>query len=75
MNDAAAAPYEEIFHERMTTIGMESMFASAIGVIRVLAEAHYIARSGRPGPVVVDVTKTSPRPRRPAKCIIPGRSA
>ena len=26
---------------------------------RVLAEAHYVARSGRPGPVVVDVTKTA----------------
>ena len=26
---------------------------------RVLAEAHYIARTGRPGPVVVDLTKTA----------------
>ncbi|MCI1219911.1 MAG: acetolactate synthase large subunit [Bifidobacterium sp.] len=43
---------------------------------RVLAEAHYIAGSGRPGPVVVDVTKTAQRETMyyswPQRMILPG---
>ncbi len=35
------------------------LVTNAQDVPRVLAEAHYIARSGRPGPVVVDLTKTA----------------
>ena len=43
---------------------------------RVLAEAHYIARSGRPGPVVVDLTKTAQTGEMyyswPQRMILPG---
>lgn len=35
------------------------LVTSAQDIPRVLTEAHYIARSGRPGPVVVDLTKTA----------------
>ena len=41
-----------------------------------LAEAHYIARSGRPGPVVVDLTKTAQTGEMyyswPQRMILPG---
>ena len=41
-------------------IAKHSYFVTqAQDVPRVLAEAHYIARSGRPGPVVVDLTTTA----------------
>lgn len=43
---------------------------------RVLTEAHYIARSGRPGPVIVDVTKTAQTEMMsyswPQRMILPG---
>ncbi|KFJ05309.1 acetolactate synthase large subunit [Bifidobacterium subtile] len=43
---------------------------------RVLTEAHYIANSGRPGPVVVDVTKTAQKELMyyswPQRMILPG---
>ncbi len=42
----------------------------------MLAEAHYIARSGRPGPVVVDLTKTAQTGEMyyswPQRMILPG---
>ena len=47
-----------------------------VNAIGVLAEAHYIARSGRPGPVVVDVTKTAQTGEMyyswPQRMILPG---
>lgn len=43
---------------------------------RVIAEAHYIAKSGRPGPVVVDITKTAQKETMsyswPQRMILPG---
>ncbi len=52
------------------------LVTNAQDVPRVLAEAHYIARSGRPGPVVVDLTKTAQNGEMyyswPQRMILPG---
>ena len=55
---------------------MITPIADAQDIPRVLTEAHYIARSGRPGPVVVDVTKTAQTGEMyyswPQRMILPG---
>ena len=52
------------------------LVTNAQDVPRVLAEAHYIARYGRPGPVVVDLTKTAQNGEMyyswPQRMILPG---
>ena len=52
------------------------LVTSAQDVPRVLAEAYYIAQSGRPGPVVVDLTKSAQTGTTyyswPQKMILPG---
>jgi acetolactate synthase-1/2/3 large subunit len=49
--DIVGATYPVVKHSYLVTRAQD--------IPRVLAEAHYVARSGRPGPVVVDVTKTA----------------
>ena len=49
--DIVGATYPVVKHSYLVT--------SAQDIPRVLAEAYYVANSGRPGPVVVDVTKTA----------------
>ena len=49
--DIVGATYPVVKHSYLVTRAQD--------IPRVLAEAHYIARSGRPGPVVVDITKTA----------------
>ena len=49
--DIVGATYPVVKHSYLVTRAQD--------IPRVLAEAHYIARSGRPGPVVVDLTKTA----------------
>ncbi len=49
--DIVGATYPVVKHSYLVTRAQD--------IPRVLTEAHYIARSGRPGPVVVDVTKTA----------------
>lgn len=52
------------------------LVTDAQDIPRVLTEAHYIARSGRPGPVVVDITKTAQTGMMqyswPQRMILPG---
>ena len=52
------------------------LVTNAQDVPRVLAEAYYIAGSGRPGPVVVDLTKTAQNGQMyyswPQRMILPG---
>ena len=52
------------------------LVTNAQDVPRVLAEAYYVAQSGRPGPVVVDLTKTAQTGTTyytwPQKMILPG---
>ncbi len=66
--DIVGATYPVAKHSYLVT--------SAQDVPRVLAEAHYIARSGRPGPVVVDLTKTAQNEEMyytwPQRMILPG---
>ena len=49
--DIVGATYPVVKHSYLVTRAQD--------IPRVLAEAHYVARSGRPGPVVVDITKTA----------------
>lgn len=49
--DIVGATYPMVKHSYLVT--------SAQDIPRVLTEAYYVANSGRPGPVVVDVTKTA----------------
>ena len=49
--DIGGATYPVVKHSYLVTRAQD--------IPRVLAEAHYVARSGRPGPVVVDITKTA----------------
>ena len=49
--DIVGATYPVVKHSYLVTRAQD--------IPRVLAEAHYIARSGRPGPVVVDLTQTA----------------
>lgn len=66
--DIVGATYPVAKHSYLVT--------NAQDVPRVLAEAHYIARSGRPGPVVVDLTKTAQNGEMyyswPQRMILPG---
>ena len=66
--DIVGATYPVVKHSYLVT--------SAQDIPRVLAEAHYIARSGRPGPVVVDLTKTAQTGEMyyswPQRMILPG---
>lgn len=52
------------------------LVTEAQDIPRVITEAHYIARSGRPGPVVVDITKTAQTQTMqyswPQRMILPG---
>ncbi|KAB7790424.1 acetolactate synthase large subunit [Bifidobacterium leontopitheci] len=52
------------------------LVTNAQDIPRVLAEAYYIARTGRPGPVVVDLTKTAQTGSMyyswPQRMILPG---
>lgn len=52
------------------------LVTNAQDIPRVLTEAHYIARSGRPGPVIVDLTKTAQNSEMyyswPQRMILPG---
>ena len=49
--DIVGATYPMVKHSYLVT--------NAQDIPRVLTEAYYVANSGRPGPVVVDVTKTA----------------
>lgn len=49
--DIVGATYPVVKHSYLVTAAQD--------IPRVLAEAYYVANSGRPGPVVVDVTKTA----------------
>lgn len=49
--DTVGITYPVVKHSYLVT--------DAQDIPRVIEEAHYIARSGRPGPVVVDITKTA----------------
>ena len=66
--DIVGATYPVVKHSYLVTRAQD--------IPRVLAEAHYIARSGRPGPVVVDLTKTAQTGERdyswPQRMILPG---
>lgn len=66
--DIVGATYPVAKHSYLVT--------DAQDVPRVLAEAHYIARSGRPGPVLVDLTKTAQNQEMmytwPQRLILPG---
>ena len=66
--DIVGATYPVVKHSYLVTRAQD--------IPRVLAEAHYIARSGRPGPVVVDVTKTAQTGEMyyswPQRMILPG---
>ena len=66
--DIVGATYPVVKHSYLVTRAQD--------IPRVLAEAHYIARSGRPGPVVVDLTKTAQSGEMyyswPQRMILPG---
>ena len=66
--DIVGATYPVVKHSYLVTRAQD--------IPRVLAEAHYIARSGRPGPVVVDLTKTEQTGEMyyswPQRMILPG---
>lgn len=66
--DIVGATYPVVKHSYLVTRAQD--------IPRVLAEAHYIARSGRPGPVVVDLTKTAQTGEMyyswPQRMILPG---
>lgn len=66
--DIVGATYPVVKHSYLVTRAQD--------IPRVLTEAHYIARSGRPGPVVVDVTKTAQTGEMyyswPQRMILPG---
>lgn len=66
--DIVGATYPVVKHSYLVTRAQD--------IPRVLAEAHYIARSGRPGPVVVDLTKTAQTGEMyyswPRRMILPG---
>ena len=66
--DIVGATYPVVKHSYLVTRAQD--------IPRVLAEAHYIARSGRPGPVVVDLTKTAQTGEMyhswPQRLILPG---
>ena len=66
--DIVGATYPVVKHSYLVTRAQD--------IPRVLSEAHYIARSGRPGPVVVDVTKTAQTGEMyyswPQRMILPG---
>lgn len=66
--DIVGATYPVVKHSYLVTRAQD--------IPRVLAEAHYIARSGRPGPVVVDLTKTAQTSEMyyswPQRMILPG---
>ena len=66
--DIVGATYPVVKHSYRVTRAQD--------IPRVLAEAHYIARSGRPGPVVVDLTKTAQTGEMyyswPQRMILPG---
>ena len=68
--DIVGATYPVVKHSYLVTRAQD--------IPRVLAEAHYIARSGRPGPVVVDLTKTAQTGEMyyswPQRMILPGYS-
>ena len=49
--DIVGATYPVVKHSYLVTRAQD--------IPRVLAEAHYIARSGRPGPVLVDIVKSA----------------
>lgn len=67
-SDIVGATYPVVKHSYLVTRAQD--------IPRVLAEAHYIARSGRPGPVVVDLTKTAQTGEMyyswPQRMILPG---
>ena len=66
--DIVGTTYPVVKHSYLVTRAQD--------IPRVLAEAHYIARSGRPGPVVVDLTKTAQTGEMyyswPQRMILPG---
>ena len=66
--DIVGATYPMVKHSYLVT--------SAQDIPRVLTEAYYVANSGRPGPVVVDVTKTAQTGNMyyswPQRMILPG---
>ena len=66
--DIVGATYPVVKHSYLVTRAQD--------IPRVLAEAHYIARSGRGGPVVVDLTKTAQTGEMyyswPQRMILPG---
>lgn len=66
--DIVGATYPVAKHSYLVT--------DAQDIPRVLTEAHYVARSGRPGPVVVDLTKTAQNGEMlyswPQRMILPG---
>ncbi len=66
--DIVGATYPVVKHSYLVTRAQD--------IPRVLAEAHYIARAGRPGPVVVDLTKTAQAGEMyyswPQRMILPG---
>lgn len=66
--DIVGATYPVVKHSYLVTRAQD--------IPRVLAEEHYIARSGRPGPVVVDLTKTAQTGEMyyswPQRMILPG---
>ena len=66
--DIVGATYPVVKHSYLVTRAQD--------IPCVLAEAHYIARSGRPGPVVVDLTKTAQTGEMyyswPQRMILPG---
>lgn len=66
--DIVGATYPVVKHSYLVTRAQD--------IPRVLAEAHYIARSGRSGPVVVDLTKTAQTGEMyyswPQRMILPG---
>ena len=66
--DIVGATYPVVKHSYLVTRAQD--------IPRVLAEAHYIARSGRPSPVVVDLTKTAQTGEMyyswPQRMILPG---
>lgn len=66
--DIVGATYPVVKHSYLVT--------SAQDIPRVLTEAYYIANSGRPGPVLVDLTKTAQvgemRYSWPQRMILPG---
>ena len=66
--DIVGATYPMVKHSYLVT--------NAQDIPRVLTEAYYVANSGRPGPVVVDVTKTAQTGNMyyswPQRMILPG---